>query len=92
MYAIGIQLLYALKFLYPPNTAFIADGEIYEIVHAQPGKEALLAQIMGRQGDETSHYLVLVDGPEQIAGLDLPNVCGYCTASPDGEVQYYQKE
>ena len=35
---------------------------------------------------------VLVDGPEQISELDLPNTCGYCTVAPNGEVQYYQKE
>lgn len=77
---------------YPAKLIFIADGEVYEIVHAQPGKETLLAQIMGQQGDEASRYLVLVDAPEQIGGLELPHVCGYCTVSPEGEVQYYQKE
>lgn len=77
---------------FPAKIIFIADGEVYEIVHAQPGKETLLAQIMGQQGDEASHYLVLVDDPEQIGGLELPHVCGYCTVSPEGEVQYYQKE
>lgn len=77
---------------FPAKVIFIADGEIYEIVHMEPGKENLLAHMMGRHEGEPSHYLVLVDDPEQINRLELPNVCGYCTVSPDGEVQYYQKE
>lgn len=77
---------------FPAKLIFIADGEVYEVVHMEAGREALLFQVMGRKEDKPSHYLVLVDGPEQIAGLDLPNVCGYCTVAPNGAVQYYQKE
>ena len=77
---------------FPAKIIFIADDEIYEIVHAGQGRETLMAYLLGSGGEKPTHYLVLVDGPEQIAELDLPNVCGYCTVSPDGEVQYYQKE
>ena len=77
---------------FPAKVIFIADGQIYEIVHMEPGKEAMLSQVMGRHEEDPPHYLVLVDDPEQINGLELPNVCGYCTVSPGGDVQYYQKE
>ena len=77
---------------YPAKLIFIADGEVYEIVHAQQGKETLLAHVMGQPGEEPPHYLVLVDRPEQIEELELPHTCGYCTVAPNGEVQYYQKE
>ena len=77
---------------FPAKIIFFADDEIYEIVHAEQGRETLMAHLLGAPGEEPSHYLVLVDAPEQIAELDLPNVCGYCTVSPDGEIQYYQKE
>lgn len=77
---------------FPAKIIFFADDEIYEIVHAEQGRETLMAHLLGAPGEEPSHYLVLVDNSEQIAELDLPNVCGYCTVSPDGEVQYYQKE
>ncbi len=77
---------------YPAKLIFIAEGEVYEIVHMEPGKETILSQVMGRQEEDPPHYLVMVDDPEQVNGLELPNVCGYCTVSPDGEVQYYQKE
>lgn len=77
---------------FPAKIIFFANDEVYQIVYAESGKETLLSQVMDRREDEPPHYLVLVDDPEQINGLELPNVCGYCTASPDGEVQYYQKE
>ena len=77
---------------FPAEIIFIADDEIYEIVHAGQGRETLMAYLLGSGGEKPSHYLVLVDDQEQIAELDLPNVCGYCTVSPEGEVQYFQKE
>ena len=47
--------------------------------------------IMGQERKDPPHYIVLVDDVKQIADLDLPHVNGYCTVSPDGTVQYYQK-
>ena len=77
---------------YPAKVIFFADGQVYEIVHAAQGKETLLARVLADASEEASCYLVLVDEPEQIEQLQLPHVSGYCTVSPDGEVQYYQKE
>lgn len=77
---------------FPAKVIFIADSEIYEVVHMERGKETMLSQMMGRQEGKPSNYLVLVDEPGQIAALDLPNACGYCTVAPNGAVQYYQKE
>jgi len=77
---------------YPVKIIFFADGEVYEIVHAAQGKEVLLSHVLADSGEEPSHYLVLVDDPAQIAELQIPHVSGYCTVSPDGEVQYYQEE
>lgn len=77
---------------YPAKIIFFADGQVYEIVHAAQGKETLLAHVLAGISEEPSCYLVLVDEPEQIEQLQLPHVSGYCTVSPEGEVQYYQKE
>lgn len=77
---------------YPAKIIFFADGQVYEIVHAVQGKETLLAHVLADTSEEPSNYLVLVDEPEQIDQLQLPYISGYCTVSPDGEVQYYQKE
>ena len=77
---------------YPAKLIFFAGGEVYEIVHAAQGKEVLLSYVLANAGEQPSRYLVLVDDPAQITELDIPNVNGYCTVSPEGEVQYYQKE
>ena len=77
---------------YPVKIIFFADGEVYEIVHAAQGKEVLLSHVLADTGEQPSRYLVLVDDPAQITELMIPNVNGYCTVSPSGEVQYYQKE
>ena len=77
---------------YPAKIIFFADGEVYEIVHAAQGKAVLLSHVLADTGEQPSRYLVLVDDLAQIAELMIPNVNGYCTVSPAGEVQYYQKE
>lgn len=79
---------------YPAKIVFCADGEIYEIIHAGIGKEALISYIVSEQknSEDTTKFLVLVDRPEQIDELQTDNAAGYCTVSPDGKVQYYRKE
>ena len=77
---------------FPAKIIFIAGDEIYEIVHAGQGRETLITHVLSSGGEKPTNYLVLVDDQEQIAELDLPNVCGYCTVSQEGEVQYFQKE
>ena len=77
---------------YPAKIIFFADGEVYEIIHAAQGKEVLLSHVLADPGEQPSRYLVLVDDPAQIAELQIPNVNGYCTVSPDGDVSYYRKE
>lgn len=77
---------------FPAKLIFFADGEVYEVIHAASGKETLINHILSAPAEEASSYLILVDKPEQIPELDIPNVRGYCTVSPEGEVQYYQRE
>lgn len=77
---------------YPAKIIFFADGEVYEIVHAAQGKETLISHVLSDPGEEPSKYLVLVDDPAQIEELQIPHANGYCTVSPNGETQYYQKE
>lgn len=77
---------------FPAKLIFFADGEVYEVIHAASGKETLINHILSAPAEEASSYLSLVDKPEQIPELDIPNARGYCTVSPEGEVQYYQRE
>ncbi len=77
---------------FPAKLIFFADGEVYEVIHAANGKETLINHILSASAEEASSYLILVDKPEQIPELEIPNVRSYCTVSPEGEVQYYQRE
>ena len=77
---------------YPAKIIFFADGEVYEIIHAEQGKEVLVSHVLSSSVEQPSRYLVLVDDPQQIGELQIPQVNGYCTVSLNGEVQYFQKE
>lgn len=77
---------------FPSKIIFFANDEVYEIVQITYGQEALISHLLSAKAEESSKYIVLVDKPEQIAGIEIPGVSGYCTVSPDGAVQYYQKK
>ncbi|MBR0311155.1 MAG: hypothetical protein IJQ98_02045 [Oscillospiraceae bacterium] len=79
---------------FPVKIVFCANNEVYEIIHAGVGKEALVSYIASeRKKDENAtKFIVMVDKPEQIDELRTDNAVGYCTVAPDGKVQYFQKE
>jgi len=77
---------------FPGKVVFFADGEVYEIVYAAYGQEALINHALSNRQGEPPQYIILVDKLEQIMSLQIPNANGYCTVSDDGTVQYYQKE
>ena len=77
---------------YPAKLVFYVEGEIYEVMYAGEGREALVNYLRLSPNQSNTNYLVLVDKPEQIKELNFPNNCGFCTVSPTGEVEYYQKE
>lgn len=88
----GAQVEYHSVSEYPAKIIFFADGEVYEIIYAEPGKEQLINQMLSTVKEVPPKYIVLIEQPEQIAGIHTPNTSGYCTVSSGGEVQYYQIE
>lgn len=77
---------------YPAKLCFFANQELYQVIHAEQGKEIMLSNVLADTGDEAPKYLVLVDDPAQIERLQIPEAAGYCTVSSDGTVHYFQKE
>lgn len=77
---------------FPAKLMFYVEGEIYEVIYAGVGREALINYLGSSQSQSYTNHLIIVDKPEQIAELNIPNTCGFCTVSPTGEVEYYQKE
>ncbi len=77
---------------FPAKIIFFADGEVYEIIHLEAGKEILVAQVLAAYAENPSHYLLMVDHLDQINECSIPNVNGYCIVSLEGEIQYFQRE
>lgn len=76
---------------FPTAIIFFAGGELYEIIPVPSGQEALVTQALSRNWDSPGRRIVLVDMPEQISGIDLPGISGFCMADCLGTVTYYQK-
>lgn len=62
---------------YPAKIIFFADGEVYEIIYAEPGKEQLINQMLSTVKEVPPKYIVLIEQPEQIAEIHTPNTSGY---------------
>ena len=77
---------------YPTKIIFFANDSVYEIVYVAQGKEVIVSNVLAVQGNDPSKYLVLVDHPDQIEQIHIKQDSVYCTVTPEGEVQYYQKE
>ena len=77
---------------FPTQIIFFANGEVYEIVYVEPGREALISHLLTDYREQGANYLVIVEKMEQIDKIKAPNIRAYCTVSENGEVKYYQRE
>ena len=78
---------------FPAKLIFIADGELYEVLYAAPGNDALLEHALSRQTNDAEKRIVIVEQPELIARLSIPDVTAYCTVDMEnGAVQYFKQE
>ena len=76
---------------FPIKIAFFSGGELYEIVHAAAGQEALVTHALRQSRDSGGRRIVLVDEPGQIPLLEFPGITGFCTVDGSGNVSYYKK-
>lgn len=57
------------------------------------GNDALLAHALTQQSNGAEKRIVIVEEPEQIARLTIPDVTAYCTVDmQNGAVQYFKQE
>lgn len=77
---------------FPVQVIFFAKGEVYEVIDLPAGQETLISQALRRSREEPGRRILIVESPQQIAGIDIPGVSAYCTVSEDGAVSYYQKK
>ncbi len=85
------QVEYHASGEYPVKIIFLADGEVYEILYAEPGKEAILNLLLTRPEQEPPVRLVILEDATQVDLLAIPNVRAYCLLDGDGSVQYLQE-
>ena len=85
------QVKYHAAGEYLVKIIFLADGEVYEILYAEPGKEAILNLLLARPEQEPPVRLVILEDAAQIGLLAIPNVRAYCLLDGDGSVQYLQE-
>lgn len=76
---------------FPVKIAFFAGGELYEVIYAAPGQEALVSHALSREKESGARRIVLVDGTGQIPLLNFPGITGFCTTDSRGHTSYYKK-
>ena len=75
---------------FPVKLIFFANGELYEIVYAASGQEALINHAL-RDDRSGGRRIILVDNPEDIRRIDCPGISGFCTVDEAGQVHYFKK-
>lgn len=75
---------------FPVKISFFADGELYEIVYVAFEQETLISHALEGHGEPYARRIVLMDCPEQIGDINVPNAIGFCSVRPDGDVHYYK--
>lgn len=54
---------------FPTALVFVAEGELYEVMHIPSDKEAMMEHAMAHQGSDAEKRIVVVDDPDQISRL-----------------------
>lgn len=75
----------------PVKLVFFANGEVYEIIYASPGRETLLCHMLTAE-DDTGLRLVIIEEEAQMQRLCIPHTAAYCMVDKSGCVQYFRKE
>ncbi len=77
---------------FPVRIVFVGDGEIYDIVYAAPEDIELANHLFSRKNIDGCGHIVIVEEPEDIPKIRIPDVIGYCTVKEEGKIEYYRKD
>ena len=87
------QHFLASKDEYPIRIIFVADADIYDISYIAEEDVQLANNLFSRRVIEGCGHIVIVERPEDISGIQIPDTIGYCTvAKEDGHIEYYRKD
>lgn len=79
-----------LPVIFRSSLSSLQNGELYEIVYAASGQEALINHAL-RDDRSGGRRIILVDNPEDIRRIDCPGISGFCTVDAAGQVHYFKK-
>lgn len=82
----------ASKDEYPVRVIFVGNAEIYDILYVPESDVGLVNNLFARKNAANCGHVVVVESPEYIASIDIPDVIGFCTVKEDGDVEYYRNE
>lgn len=82
----------ASKEEYPVRIVFVGDGEIYDILYVPPEDIEVTNQLFARKNIDGCGHIVIVEEPEDIPKIRIPDVVGYCTVKEEGQIEYYRKD
>ena len=86
------QHFLAAKEEYPIRLIFVADAEIFDISYVAEEDVGLTNNLFARRKVEGCGHIVIVEHPDEIAALQIPDTIGYCTVKEDGDIEYYRKD
>lgn len=77
---------------YPVRIVFVGDGEIYDILYVSEAEVSVTNSLFARKRIDGCGHIVVVENPEDIPEIRIPDVVGFCTVKEDGEVGYYRRD
>lgn len=86
------QHFLASKEEYPVRIVFVGDGEIYDILYVSEAEVNIANTLLTRKQLDGCGHIVVVENPENIPEIQIPEVVGFCTVGEDGKVEYYRKD
>lgn len=75
---------------YPVQLSFFIENELYEVIVILFGQESLICHALACKKEYAAKRIVIVDDANQIGKITIPGICGFCTVSNDGIIQYYK--
>lgn len=89
----GTTINYHSRCDFPSQLCFFVDGTDCEIVYVAKGDEALINTAFSHPIDDTTHYIVIVEDPDQILQIEIPRCLWFCTVdSETGKLERYVQE
>ena len=86
------ELTYHTVSDFPVTLTFYTQSDCYDVIHVPEEKEMLMNHALPAWKEDSPRRLVIVEQTGQIPLLRFPGIAAFCTGTPEGQVQYYQKQ